>query len=206
VAYEIHDGVVQSLVSSKMLFEAVLHQVETRWPQHELESYQAALDLLSDAMRQARELMGGQRPPVLDEHGLLLAIEDLLSEAVERHGLDIEFEHDVQFKQLASPLETAVFRIVQESVTNACRHSRSEKVRIAVVQRNGRIRAEVIDWGIGFDPRQVTENSLGLDGIRQRVRLFGGELTVDSSPGEGTRIAAELPMVDSICQRSNLRA
>jgi signal transduction histidine kinase len=206
VAYEIHDGVVQSLVSAKMLFETVLNQVATKWPKHDLESYQAALDLVGDAVRQARELMGGQRPPVLDEHGLLLAIEDLLSEAVERHGIDIEFEHDVQFTQLASPLETAFFRIVQESLTNACRHSRSEKVRIAVTQRDGRIRAEVIDWGVGFDPRQVAENCLGLDGLRQRVRLFGGELTVDSSPGEGTRITAELPLVDSIGQRSILPA
>ncbi len=92
-------------------------------------------------------------------------------------------------------MENAIFRIVQESVTNARRHSRSKNVRIELVQHGPLVRMVVQDWGVGFDPAVVGEGNFGLAGIRQRARLLGGTAKIESSPGQGTRVRVELPVV-----------
>ena len=197
VAYEIHDGLVQSLVGAKMLFESAARGIDAQCSDDHRKSYQTGLRLLDDAVSQARAVMGGQRPLILDERGLVAAIEYLVLETADHHGTKIEFTHDVEFDRLAPPLETAVFRIVQESLTNARRHSQSERIRIGLTQQDGHVRVEVEDWGIGFDPKNVAEKCLGLEGLRERTRLFGGSAAIESGPNRGTRIAVELPLVEA---------
>jgi signal transduction histidine kinase len=93
-------------------------------------------------------------------------------------------------------LENAAYRIVQESLANACRHSKSNRVRVSLLQRGDRVRIEIRDWGAGFDPQTVQANRFGLEGIRQRARLLGGKCSIRSAPGKGTRITVELPVVE----------
>ena len=197
VAYEIHDGFVQPLTGSQMSFEASWQVLQDRSPEVVSESYDQALQLLRTCLDEARRLMGGLRPAVLEQFGLVSAVENLACESHAREGVDIQYAHDVQFDRLPPPLETAIFRIVQEGLTNACRHSKSRKIRIGLFQQGGRVRVEVEDWGIGFDPRRVARDRFGLDGIRERARLFGGGATIDSAPDQGTRITAELPLEGS---------
>ncbi len=109
-------------------------------------------------------------------------------------GPEIEFEHDMAGERLPPPLENAIFRIVQESLNNACRHSRSDKIRVSLARRDNRICIDVRDWGVGFDPSAVEEQRFGLQGIRERVRLLEGSVAIESAPGEGTHIAVELPL------------
>ena len=111
--------------------------------------------------------------------------------------IDIRFTHDVKFDRLAPPLETAVFRIVQECLTNARRHSQSDKVHVELAQTNGQIKLRVEDWGTGFLPDSVAQNCFGLEGVQERTRLFGGKINIDSAPGKGTRISVELPVVEA---------
>jgi beta-phosphoglucomutase len=107
---------------------------------------------------------------------------------------EIEFEHDMGDERLPPPLENAIFRIVQESLTNAARHSRSDKISVALTQRGNHICVDVRDWGIGFDPSSVEERRFGLQGIRERVRLLDGHMAIESAPHEGTHISVELPL------------
>ena len=111
-----------------------------------------------------------------------------------RGSLQVEFSHDLQFSRLARPLETVVFRIIQEAITNAEKHSGSDKVRLSLVQGDNQLQLEVRDWGVGFDPEGVGESRFGLRGMRERAQLFGGCATIDSSPA-GTRIIVGLPIV-----------
>jgi signal transduction histidine kinase len=83
---------------------------------------------------------------------------------------------------------------VQEGVTNARRHSGSERVRVALVQRGDQVRITVQDWGDGFDPEQARGRGFGLEGIQERARLLGGHASIESTPGEGTVITVELPL------------
>jgi PAS domain S-box-containing protein len=197
VAYEIHDGLVQSLVAARMLLEGAKHTIDNHGSDADKESCQGGFQLLGNAVDQARVLMGGQRPLILDERGLLAAIEYLVHEGEKYSSAEILFTHDVKFERLAPPLETAVFRIVQECLTNARRHSQSEKIRVELAQTNGHIKLLVEDWGTGFSPDSVTSSCFGLEGVRERARLFGGKAKIDSTPGKGTRISVELPVVEA---------
>ena len=88
-----------------------------------------------------------------------------------------------------------MFRIAQESLQNACRHSRSDRIRVELAQRDGRICLDVRDWGVGFSLAAVEEHRFGLQGIRERVRLLDGRVVIESAPGKGTHISVELPLV-----------
>ena len=195
-AYEIHDGFIQPLTAAKMHLEGQLRVVGERCPDVVGQEFRTAVLLLDDSLREARQLMNRQRPEVLDEFGLLAAIEHLVLENRKRNDIDIVFSHEVQFDRLAAPLETAIFRIVQEGLVNAWRHSKSDKVCVALTQQDGSIRLDIEDWGIGFDPMSVEKGRFGLEGLHQRAHLFGGCTMVNSSPGNGTHITVVLPVLE----------
>ncbi len=192
LAYEIHDGLAQHLAAAIMQFQAIEH-LEPRPPQETLKICRALGRLLNRCLNETRRLIAGVRPPILDESGVVRAVQDLICETTNRTGVEIQFHSKVQFDRLEPVLENAIYRIAQESLSNACRHSQSEKVRVELVQEGQRVRVDVRDWGIGFDPQQVDQKRYGLAGIRERARLLGGTVNIDSSPGEGTRIVVGLP-------------
>lgn len=194
LAYEIHDGLAQELTGALLSLQALECQAGVTSPQARL-LLDRAMGLVRQGITQTRRLIGGLRPPVLDESGMGVAIEYLICEIHEQGGPAIEFEQELGDRRPASPLENVVFRIVQESLTNACRHSRSPKIRVRLTQREGRIQIEIQDWGIGFDPARVEQGHFGLQGIRQRALLFGGSAIIESTLGTGTRILVELPFI-----------
>lgn len=193
IAYEIHDGLAQQLAGASMQFQAFDHLCNADSQQARL-AYQAAVQLLEQAHVEARRLISGVRPPVLDEAGVDVAIAHLVHDRRAFLGPEIEYTSAVQFERLPAILENALYRIAQEAVANTCKHSRSLKVSVSLVQRDTRVRLEVRDWGIGFDPHSVADGRFGLEGIRERVRLLGGEFGIDSGPG-GTLLCVELPLV-----------
>ncbi len=120
-------------------------------------------------------------------------------------GPKIECNSSVQFGRLPPILENALYRIVQEALTNACKHSKSKKVTVTLTQEGQDVRLEVRDWGIGFDPESVEKGHFGLEGIRQRVRLLGGRLTIESTPGSGTLVQVVVPIVEKQNRRIGYR-
>jgi PAS domain S-box-containing protein len=193
-AYEIHDGIAQQVTASKFHLEAFqrLRDSDAKAAEKSLE---IALKLISQSMDETRRLISGLRPLILDEYGIVEAIDYLVCENRERSGMQIDFHHDVRFKRLVPPLESAAFRIVQEAVANACRHSRSPGVIVELIQRDDRLHIKVQDQGVGFDPNAVEETRFGLRSIRERARLLGGRAEIQSAPGSGTSISVELPVV-----------
>lgn len=194
IAYEIHDGFAQQLTGALFNLQAY-HQMLERNPEAARSSFQQAVEILTDSVSEARRLISGLRPPVLDESGIVMALEYLVCERSGGQAPDVELVHDVSFERLAPPLESAIFRIVQEGVGNARRHSRSDKVRVEFLEREGRVLLEIRDWGVGFEPAAVDPGHFGLESIRQRARLLGGRATIHSVPGSGTQIAVELPLI-----------
>jgi signal transduction histidine kinase len=146
-------------------------------------------------MREARRLINGLRSPVLDELGVVAAVEDLISQNSNQDKPKIDFVHHLDRERLAPSLENVIFRVVQESLTNARRYSQSDRLLVRLIQRDEYIRIEVQDWGIGFNPRKVGDGHFGLEGIQERARLFGGSATIKSAPGKGTRIVVQLPLM-----------
>jgi PAS domain S-box-containing protein len=194
-AYEIHDGLAQQLTG-------LLMQLQNIQAMHERENPAAcdvlpkAIDLAGQCVAEARRLIGGLRPPVLDESGVVAAIEYLVGEMRGKESANIEFHHQVRFRHLAGPLESALFRIAQECLTNACRYSQSEKIEIDLRQIDGVVELEVRDWGVGFDPEKSNGEHFGLRGIRERARLLGGSAEITSAPGAGATVTVRFPLVE----------
>jgi len=189
VAYEIHDGIVQYATAALMHMETCISGCE----QASASSMRISVAHIRKIVEEGRRLMNGLRPLVLDKKGLVVSIEHLINEQ-ESGTPQIIFEAQVEFERLSPPLEICVYRIVQEAITNARKHSRSEKVRIVLGHDDQRIRVEIRDWGIGFDRNTLRSGPHGLRGMTERVRLFGGSLEIEAAPGEGTIIRADLPI------------
>lgn len=196
ISYEIHDGLAQSVASAAMHLDACSHAVAAAAPGAAcLEDLAAARRQLASALEEARRLINGLRPPMLDELGLLAAIESLVIEVADA-GFVIDYDRPETLPPLAPEVATALFRIVQESLSNVRQHAGAGRVRVAVAEvaaPEGGVAVEITDDGSGFDPRAAAEEGFGLEGIRQRARLFGREASVSSIPGGGTRIAVTLP-------------
>lgn len=195
ISCEIHDGLAQYLAAANLQFQVFDYLRESN-PEEAKKAYDAGVQLVSQSHFEARRLISDVRPPVIDEVGIETAISHLVHEQRRHGGTKIKFDSDVQFSRLPSILENSLYRIAQEALTNACKHSKSRKVNVILAQDNQDVRLEVRDWGIGFDPESVEKGHFGLEGIRQRVRLLGGRLKIESKPGCGTLVQVVVPLVE----------
>ena len=143
------------------------------------------------------------RPTALDDLGLREALATLLREWGQRHGVrsDLEFVGDAS--RLPAAVESAVYRIVQEALTNVLKHARAATVSVCVDRRPDEVQVIIEDDGVGFEPgsgtspseaRTPTEPRLGLSGIRERLTLLNGTLTLEASPGVGTTLFVRIPV------------
>jgi PAS domain S-box-containing protein len=190
VSYEIHDGVAQCLVGALMHFQAFAHARQAGPPPQEFEE---GMRLLQAAAVESRRLIAGLRPPALDELGIVEALESLVSEA--RADIpQVTFTCDLPGDRLPPQLETVIFRIVQEALTNARRHAAAQTIDVLLERTDGHVHVRVRDDGRGFHHAAVPEDRFGLEGIRQRCRLLGGEPRITAAPGAGTTIDVSLPI------------
>jgi PAS domain S-box-containing protein len=190
VSYEIHDGLAQYLAGAIMHLEAFRHASRAAGEAAELTE---GLRLLQAAAEESRRLIAGLRPPALDELGIVDAIESLVAEA-RTEIPDVTFTHALPGQRLTAALETAIFRIVQESLSNARKHAEARSIRIDLSRPAGHVRVRVEDDGRGFDPAAVPEDRFGLEGIRQRSWLLNAEPRIESFPGKGTTVEVVFPV------------
>jgi PAS domain S-box-containing protein len=193
ISCDIHDGLAQQLAAALMQFEAFAC-LQDKDPEQAAKAHALGVQLVREGHAEARRLIEGLRPPQLREGGIVSAIEDLVRQSNRRSPVKIEFSSNVVELGLAPMLENTVFRIVQECVNNACRHSKSKKVKIELTRHDDELRVEVQDWGVGFEVGRIEEGHFGLEGIQERARVFGGRAIIRSRPRHGTDIIVELPL------------
>jgi|GEM_PF-3204754 len=193
VSHEIHDGVVQDIVAAKMFMNVLCAQLKSCHCELPGETKKVE-ERLDHAIAEARRLIRELRPLIVDDEGVIRAIDHLVVQEREFTEMRIEFDHDVALDRLEPMLEGNIYRIVQEAARNARRHSRAKRVKISIVQNNGWITITVSDDGIGFNPESISGDRFGVRGIRERARLFGGNACIDSKPGAGTNILVQLPI------------
>lgn len=199
VAYEIHDGLAQNLAGTLMHLESFWDRHETQHPE-DAPQMERSIDLLRSTINEARRMISGLRPPILDEMGMVEAIAYLINDKNldAPADLEIEFDHDVRFNRVAPILEGGVFRIVQEALTNVVRHSQAKNARITLQHDEKTLFLEVRDWGVGFVVGDVVEHRFGLQGIRERAALLHGQAEIVSFPGQGTTLKVELPITHAL--------
>jgi signal transduction histidine kinase len=198
LAHEIHDGFIQDAFAAKMVLDSVL--ALGRLPDGETRlQVQRAAELVDKALCESRRLISGTRLPELEALGAVRAIEALI-DALPAGAPAVRFISDVNCERTDYATQVAVYRIAQQALHNICRHSRAERAEIRLFRNEDRLRLEIEDWGIGFDPAGVNEDRFGLQGIRQRARLLRGRASIESAPGKGTRIVVELPAANASVQ------
>jgi PAS domain S-box-containing protein len=194
IARELHDELAQALTALKM---DVLW-VKERLPagQEQLFAKFAAMQILLDSTVTAtRRISADLRPLMLDDLGLIPAAEWLVQNFTQRHGIHCELAIDPPELELRDPHATAVFRILQESLTNVARHAHASLVQISLDGNDGEIMLRVRDNGRGFDPGGPRKpSSFGLVGLRERAYLLDGEIKFDTAPGKGTVIEVRIPL------------
>jgi len=194
VARELHDELAQSLTALKM---------DVTWLKERVPAEQQALvgklesmqEMLDGTVKATRRISSDLRPLMLDDLGLLPAAEWLVNNFIQRHGIHCRFTVDPPDLDLQDPHATAIFRIMQESLTNVAHHAHASNVDITLDGSAGEITLRVRDNGCGFapaDPRKP--NSFGLVGLRERVYLLDGEISVDTAPGKGATIEVRIPL------------
>jgi signal transduction histidine kinase len=188
LARELHDETGQALASILLGLKALERELGA-------EPLAQIRDLVGAALSDVRRLTVELRPPALDDFGLAAALERLAGVVAERSGLALDVNVGIAAGTLPPEHETAIYRIVQEALTNVVKHASAKSISIVVTTADGMVRTVIEDDGTGFTLGAVREEALGLVGMRERALLLGGRFEVESAPGSGTTLVAEIPLV-----------
>ncbi len=191
IAFEIHDGLIQYITAARMHFQAAAEHLEGLPPDATVQ-FARGMALLQEGIDDARCLIHGLHPPALESVGLVPAIESLVEQQLASDGQEIEFVRSPVPLRVSRFQETNIFRIVQEALTNAARHSGGTHVRIEISQQADHLAVEIRDDGRGFDA-QAPHDGYGLKGMRYRTHALQGAFEVVSALGQGTRISVRVP-------------
>ena len=193
-ARELHDETLQALAILRMRLASGLREDS---PDRLEDVARSAVEQIDEEIVKLRRLISELRPAALDTIGLAAALEVLAEQHTDATGVRVSCDIELPEETGARPtpaLETAVYRLAQEALTNIGKHSRAEHAELTVHANNGAIEIEIHDDGIGFAPELVREG-FGLVGMRERAALLGGELQIESKRGRGTTVRAEVPFV-----------
>ncbi len=196
IAYDIHDGLIQMLVGSRLQFANFMAECSEQ-PEQVTLTLQKGIEGLGDAIVETRRVIEGLRPAALDDLGLEATVRYVAETACAETGCALNFTAELADERLPSAIETTAFRIVQEAITNAQKYAAMRHLTVQLVQENGTLMLAVIDDGRGFDPAEVRttrEGGFGLRSMQERARLVGGDCVIENGSEGGTAVVARLPV------------
>ncbi len=194
-AYDIHDGLIQRLIGARLQLSHFIQLRRTDATRAEA-SLQRAMEHLKTAIVEGRHLIEGLRPPLLDDLGLVAAVQELAQQTADEMGCTLTFENDLGDDRLPAIVETTAFRIVQEALSNSRKYSHTTRLRVALGRQNGELSIVVQDWGVGFDTGCIgaEKRCVGLVGMKERAGLLDGSCLISSAPNSGTSVSITLPL------------
>jgi PAS domain S-box-containing protein len=197
IARDLHDGPVQGVSAASLSLEAVLLMLKAGELPEGIDILSKVREELSEEADNLRRLMSGLRPPLLEERGLVPALREMVAKFGRENDLETEFSGNANV-EIPQDLETLAWRVVQEALSNAGKHSQATRVSLSVEAIGGQLRIEFADNGVGFDSAQAREylrmGRVGLASMRERVELANGTFGVHSTPGRGTTVLVTLPL------------
>ncbi|MGG6241882.1 ATP-binding response regulator [Nodosilinea sp. AN01ver1] len=197
LAHELHDEIGQALTAIKINLRR-LERVTTPQASEPLED---CLALVDGTLQQVRNISLDLRPSMLDDLGLVPTLRWYINRHAKRTGLQTTLTCELLAQRLPIATETACFRIVQEALTNIARHAQAQMVAVTLTQTDHTLHLTIQDDGVGFDQSNLSRakgTSLGILGMEERGTLIGGQLNIASAPGQGTRIALQVPLATSV--------
>ena len=197
VAHEVHDGLTQVAIAAHQHLQAFAkdYSPDSTSSQSKLEG---TLKLVRQTVREARSVIADLRPTALEDFGLAAALRSKV-EALRADGWEIGYDEVLGGEPLPDEVETALYRVTQEALTNIRKHAQTTRAHITLARRGRSAYLEVRDWGRGFEQSTVPKVSgwgeqVGIYGMRERITLLGGDIAIRSRPGAGTRVVAEVPL------------
>jgi len=194
-ARELHDDTLQNLAAIRIQLATALGNAGEGRPARIESAAEEAIDQLEGQINELNRLINDLRPAALERLGLAGALQALAEENAARSGIEIGAELDLS-NERGGEEERIVYRLVQEALTNVVKHAHASQAEVSAKEGDGAIRIVVRDDGDGFDSSSATAGR-GLRGMRERIELLGGEIDVTSTPTEGTKITACVPLQDS---------
>ena len=198
ISQELHDEMGQALTAMSINLAAIEKELPPELDPVVRERLAETSSLADQTLEQVRELALDLRPAMLDDLGLVPAVRWYVNRFAKRLDLEVELEAIDLDERLAPEVETALYRVVQEALTNVARHAQANRVRLRLERKPSTVVAVIEDDGIGFDVAepagQVLERGVGLVGAQERVAFLGGSLSIQSRPGQGTRLSVKVPL------------
>ena len=197
IAYELHDGLAQIVTSSHQHLQAFAGHYRPRKSQAR-QDLDLVLDLARRAVQEVRRVIAGLRPTVLDDMGLAAALR-LYVESLRADGWELSYYESLGSARLPPTVETVIFRVALEALTNIRKHARTTRARLELERQGQNVQLIVQDWGCGFELAMAPNGArlgerIGLRGMRERIGLLGGQWSIESRPGAGTLIIATVPL------------
>ncbi|HRO71155.1 MAG TPA: PAS domain-containing sensor histidine kinase, partial [Chitinophagaceae bacterium] len=196
IAREIHDQLGQQLTIMKMDISWLKKRLDL--PDNELasEKIESLHSNIDDTIKTVRKIAADLRPGLLDDLGLGPAIEWHINEFEKRTGIEVEYEGLNEEIELSMAFKTGLFRIVQEALTNIAKYARARHVKVRLLREDEQLSLMVRDNGIGFDKEKVyAKKTYGIVGMRERTAMMGGKYQLETTPGMGTTILVQVPLV-----------
>jgi len=199
IARELHDGLGQSLSAIKFKLEEVLSPVGKRVGEANVKSLGATISLVQNAVEEVRRIMMDLRPSTLDDLGILVTITWFSREFQKIYSaIKVEREISIDENDVPESLKIIIFRVLQEALNNAAKHSEADLVHLRLGKTDGRLELAVEDNGKGFEVEEMlavpsSERGFGLGSMRKRTELSGGTFVIDSIKGKGTTVRASWP-------------
>jgi len=194
IAREIHDQLGQQLTVMKMDASWIAKRLKEKDP----ESFARAeglMKMIDDTVKTVRRIAGDLRPFLLDDMGLVPAVEHYLHEFGERSGIRVAASIPKDDIELPEDIKSGLFRIFQEALTNVARHAQATQLSVTIETENNNLNIIIADNGIGFETKEITgKKSFGILGIKERVAMMKGSHSIKSSPGKGTRLTVSVPL------------
>lgn len=192
---EIHDGPAQMMANVLLRSDLIERTYREKGPELAFQEIKSLKEMVRDALTEVRRIIYDLRPMALDDLGLVPTLKKYLETTEDYNkGTKLYFQSNGKEVRLPGNYETAIFRLVQEAITNAVRHGKASKIEVKVEWLKNHVTLIVKDNGAGFDQSIVKNQSFGLLGMKERIELVNGEFFINSSPGNGTVLMFQIPL------------
>jgi signal transduction histidine kinase len=207
LARELHDAIGQSLTAIILTTTSIESSLPTTFTDGK-KKLANVRNIATQSLQDLRNLIFDLRPEILDDLGLALAVRSQVKKYLEPAGVQVQLRATGLKDQLSAEVERAVFRVVQEAITNIARHAHASEASISLTKKDNRLIVRIEDNGLGFDcdsVRHWQRQAWGLQGMEERITLLGGEFYIGSKPGNGTLVLAEIPLgqVEDLPERND---
>ena len=194
ISREIHDGPAQMLANILLRADLVDRTFRERGGEQALVEMKSMRSMVRTSLEEVRRIIYNLRPMALDDLGLVPTIRKYLVNVEEYNNMTISLSEQGGLDRLASKYEVALFRLIQESIQNVIKHASAESIQVNIRIEKNQVSVSIRDDGIGFDIEKKKENSFGLIGMRERVEMLDGEITINSKFGNGTTVYVNIPL------------